>query len=282
MTTRLSRWQIGTTIAIVVLSGLTTVLALLTPGLYNEVPVYRAALTLQDIIVAGLAVPILAVSLWFASRGSPRGEIIWLGSLTFMTYIWASQAFVLAYNDLLALHIVLVSLSVFTLVSGLASHDAGAFAVSVRDRLPRRLFVGFLVFVALGLSALWLSELVEPLLSGGVPATVEQFGPLSKNTHVLDLAFIVPTLGLTAVWLYRDRDWAYPITGVMVVFAALLAPAITAMTITLATGGIEMTTMVLVGSIIPPVLGVGIAARFIVAIPRQERSSPSDPPGIPG
>ena len=282
MTETLSRWQIGATMAIVLLSVLATTIGLLTPGVYNEIPVYQSALYLQDLVVLGLAVPVLAGSLWLATRGSKRSEIVWLGSLTFMTYIWASQAIVLAYNDLLILHIVLLSLSAYTLASGLVSHDAPEFAASVRHRLPRRLYIGFLLFVALGLSALWLSELIEPLVTGGVPASVEQFGALSKNTNVLDLAFIVPGLALAAVWLYWDRDWAYSITGVMVVFAALLAPAITAMTITLASGGIQMTTTVLVGSIVPPAIGVGVAVRFIVAIPRRKRPSQSEQSGVPG
>lgn len=278
----LSRWQSGATVAIVALSALATTLGLLAPGLYDEIPVYRSALFLQDALVLGLAVPVLAASLWFAVRGSARGEIVWLGSLAFMTYIWASQAFVLAYNDALVLHITLLGLSAFTLASGLLGHDPAALADAVRPRLPRRLYLGYLGFVAVGLCALWLSELVEPLLAGGLPANVERMGPLAKNTNVLDLALIVPALVLVAGWLYWDRDWAYSLTGVLVVFAALLAPSITGMTITLATGGIEMNGVVLAGSIVPPVIGIAVAVRFVLAIPRRKRGDPFERAGVPG
>lgn len=279
---RLSRWQIGATVAIVVLTAIATTLGLLIPGLYDEIPVYRSALFLQDAIVLGLAVPVLATSLWFAVRGSARGEIVWLGTLAFMTYLWASQSLVLAYNDALVLHITLLGLSAFTLASGLLGHDPTALADSVRTRLPRRLYLGYLGFVALGLCALWLSELLEPLVAGGVPAGVERMGPLSKNTNVFDLALIVPSLAIVGAWLYWDRDWAYSLTGVLVVFAALLAPAITGMTITLATGGIEMNGVVLAGSIVPPVIGIAVAVRFVLAIPRRKRAQPVEASGVPG
>lgn len=282
MNPSISRWQRIGTLAILALAILASGLGLLSQGLYNEIPVYRTALFLQDVVILGIGVPALAVGLWLAVRGSPRGQIIWLGSLVFMTYIWASQSLVLAYNDAFLLHVALFALSVFTLASGVLALDPTEFEETMAERLPNRLYVGFLAVTAVALGILWLSELVGPLLTGSEPSGVAQFGPLSKNTYVLDLGLVVPALAVTAVWLARGRDWAYPLTGILVVFAALLAPAITSMTITLLMGGIEMTTTIVVASILPPVVGVIVAGRFLLAIPPRNPRERHPRTGIPG
>lgn len=282
MASTLTRWQTGSTVAIILLGAATSLAALLTPGIYNETPVYQQALYLQDLIILGIAVPVLALSLWLVHTESLRGEILWLGNLAFMVYIWASQALVLAYNDLIIAHVALLGLSTWTLVSGVRQLNPELVAETVRERLPTRLYIAYFGLASIGLTTIWLVELVEPLLAGGVPPGVEQFGPLSKNSNILDLAFVVPALAMTAIWLSRDRDWAFPFTGILVVFAALLAPAITSMTMTLALGGIEMTPVMFVGSIIPPVVGLAAAIGYLRSIPRRKQPELAEQTGIPG
>ena len=276
-----SRAQTISTVAILLLGAFASLMGVLRPTIYDELAIYRTALYLQDLIVLLIAVPVLAVGLWLALQGSLRGQIVWLGSLTFMVYLWASQTLVLAYNELFLAHIVLFALSAFTLASAVQDLDAERLAEAVRGRVSRRFYAGFLGLTAVALGIMWLSDLIEPLLAGTQPQMIEQLGVLSKNTLVLDLGLVVPALAIAAIWLFRDRDWGYAAAGILVVFAALLAPGITSMTIALATGGLQMTPALVAGSIVPPVVGLVLAGWYLRAIPRRRRAEPTEQPGIP-
>lgn len=72
-----------------------------------------------------------------------------------------------------------------------------------------------------------------------------------------------PSLALSAVELWRRRPWAYATTGVMLVFAAVLAPAIAAITVVDFQEGVAMSLPVIAGSIVPPLIGAAFAGTYL-------------------
>ncbi|MFB6095460.1 MAG: hypothetical protein ABEJ71_03280 [Halodesulfurarchaeum sp.] len=185
-----------------------------------------------------------------------------------MTYTWASQSVVRSFNAFFLGYIALFALSGFALSSAVVTFDAAGVARPLEGRVSTRLYGGVLGVMAVALSALWLSEIVPATLAGMVPPTVTEFDAATKNTSVLDLGIVVPSLAIAAWWLSRERDWGNVFAGVLVTMADVLAPAITGMTIWLLTGGVAISGPLLVGSIVPPLVGVAVATRFILAIPR--------------
>ena len=87
---------------------------------------YRGA----DLVSLVLAVPLLVGSCWAATRGSFRGHLLWLGSVAYCVYQYA-YVFAYRWNELFPIHLLLFSLSSFTLVVGLvelsSSNVAGRF-----------------------------------------------------------------------------------------------------------------------------------------------------------
>jgi hypothetical protein len=219
----------------------------------------------QDATILAVGVPALAAGLWLARRGSVRGQFLWLGSLAYMVYMWASYALTLSFNTYFLGYLALFVLSTFTLAGGVLALDADAVKRTLAGRISRPLFVGFLVFTTVGLSALWLSELIPATIEGTEPAVVEEFdGGLA--TYVLDLGLVVPALVVAAGWLWRDRAWGYATTGVLLVFAAVLAPTLTATLAVDATTGVSMTVPMMVLTAVPPLIGAAFAIRYLLAI----------------
>lgn len=266
MATPPNRWEIGATIAILALSVLSSFLGLFVDGHYADPAEGLLRVYAQDAVVLVVGVPVLAIGLWLALRGSNRGRLVWLGGLAYMVYMWVHYAFVLAYNDFFLGYVALVGLSTLTLVSGLLSTDATTFQRALNDSLPERVYGGFLAIAAVGLATLWLSDIVPAMLAGEIPSGIVQLGPEAALTYVLDLAILVPALAISAAWLLQGRPWGYVTAGVMLVFTALLAPTLTAITVVDLVEGIEMSVPIIVGSTVPPLVGLAFAGGYLHAI----------------
>lgn len=230
----------------------------------------------QDIVLLVLAAPMLGVGLWLAWRGSLRGRIIWLGALAFMLYMWAHYAFGVAYNNFFLGYVALLGLSLFTLLSGVIRTDADRVFELLHDTVSTTVYAGALVVTGFGLVGLWLSEIIPALLADGLPTAIVQFGPEAAHTYVIDLGILVPSLIITAVWLRQDRPWGYVCTGVLLAFAALVAPTLTIVTVIDIQEGIEVSGPLLVGTIVPPLIGLIFAVSYLRKLPAGTGSPSRD------
>lgn len=256
-------WEFVATVAIVLLSTVSSLLGLLRDGHYADPTETLLRIYAQDVVLLVIGVPVLTVGLWFAARGSIRGRIVWLGSLAFMAYMWTHYAFAITYNEFFLGYIALFSLSIFTLVSGTATTDPTRIYESVHDKRSILLSGGFLAVAAVGLTAMWLFDIVPALLAGELPSAIVQLGSEAAYTYVIDLGVLVPCLAISAVWLWQQRPWGYVFTGVLLVFAALVAPTLTAITVVDLQEGIEISLPILIGTIVPPLVGMVFAGIYL-------------------
>ncbi|ELY47019.1 hypothetical protein [Natronorubrum bangense] len=280
MTTSLSRWQIGTTIAILVLSTVSTLLGLFRPGHYRDHPDFLTALYVQDLTILLVGVPVLALGLLLASRGSLRGYLVWLGALAYMTYMWASIAFSVAWNEFFLGYVVLFGLSLFALISGFAGIDEDQVYREIHGRVSPVVYPGFLWAIALGLALLWLGDLVPPLIEGTQPTIVDELGEQATVSHAIDLAVLVPALSIAGYWLWQRRPWGYVVGGVVLLLGTLLAPSITGMTVVLILEG-EITVSVwgIVFTMLPLVIAAALAINYLLAF--GGKKPPQSIDGIP-
>lgn len=263
MTRPVTRWERISTVAIIVLTTLSSLLGLFRESHYADPAVVIPRIHAQDAVLLVIGVPVLAVGFWYALRGSLRGRIVWLGSLTYMVYMWTHYAFVTAYNDFFLGYVALFGLSVFTLTSGILRTDAKPIFEQLYDGVSKRLYAGFLGVAAVGLGFMWLFEIVPAVLADELPAAIAQLGPEAAHTYVIDLGILVPCLAIAAVWLWQERPWGYVVAGVLLVFAALVAPTLTAITAIDLGAGLDISLPVLVGTILPPLIGLIFAGTYL-------------------
>jgi len=258
-----SRAETLSTIGLIVLTIISSTLGLFRDGHYADAADHLTRIYAQDAVLLVIGIPVLTIGLWFAVRGSLRGRIVWLGSLTFMAYMWTHYAFVIAYNDFFLGYVALFGFSIFTLVSGLVRTDPTLFFERLHDTVSTWVYAGFLGIAAAGLGFMWLFDIVPALLTGELPSAIAQLGPEAAHTYVIDLGILVPCLAIAAVWLWQQRPWGYIFAGVLLVFAALVAPALTAITAIDLMAGVEISLPILVGTIVPPLIGLVFAGTFL-------------------
>lgn len=267
MARSLRRLQALSTMTILVLSVLTTLSGILRPGHYRNPEALAVAYRAQDVTILVAGVPVLAAGLWHAARGSLRGRIVWLGGLAYMTYVWVSVGLQISFNAFFLVYVALFSLSLFTLVGGMATTDADAVRDALAGRISRPVYGGFLLFVAAGLATLWLSELVPAILAGTEPPLVEEAGPQALVSHFIDLSVVVPSLIVAGVWLWRDRTWGYVFAGVTLVLGAILAVTISAMTLVFLAGdAITISPVALIFTFLPILVAAALAVRYVASM----------------
>lgn len=206
-------------------------------GLYRDTPSLVAQAIGQDAITLLVVLPTLVIGAFLASRGSQRAWLIWLGVLTYIVYTYASYAFGIRFNPLFLIYVALLGCSTYALIGGLVTTDW----VGIKERFTAKtpvkavsIYLG--VFAAL-FYLLWLSEAVPASIAGETPQSVIDAGTPTNLVHVLDMAWMLPALGITAVSLWRKQPLGHTLAGALLICLVLLISAILSMVVTMGRAG---------------------------------------------
>jgi hypothetical protein len=179
-------------------------------------------------VTLGLAVPLLAVSLFAARRGSLRGRLAWLGAVAYLVYTYLEFAVSPPFTALYLVYVTAFACAIPALVMGAASVDLQALPAMFEDRAPRRTVAVFSLVFAAFLTAAWLRGIVEQTAR-------RDFGwPLGEAAvghvvHALDLGLQVPLGVATGLLLLRRRPAGYLVGAIMLINAVCMTAALTAM-----------------------------------------------------
>lgn len=209
------------------------------PGTYERDSASLAAQGVgQDLVDLVLAVPLLLISFYYASRGSRVGTLIYGGTLFYIAYSFIIYCFGIHFNRLFLLYCATLSLSLFSFL--ILMSDLRQLRVEDWfEGVPVRLISVYLLLVALVFYALWLKSIVPAILQNGVPDDVSDYGLLVNPVHVIDLVFALPSLVVGAVLILRKQALGYIIAAQALVFMVLLTLALAAMVIMLVLRGIS-------------------------------------------
>ena len=256
---------------VVALMVAASAVGLFVPDLYDEGGWAREALRGGDLVTLVLAAPLLLGSLALTVRGSQRARVVWIGMLVYSVYNAAFYAFGTTFNDAFVLHIAMLSTSIFALASALVCTDLVAIAATF-GRVRGARWVGmFLAFVGIVQGLLWLFVLARNVATGELIADVPVAG--QHVVFALDLAFLVPSLVLSGVLLFRRLPLGYLLGTAMAVMGAVYQ-------INMMAAGVFQERADVVGATAFAPENVGLAIAFWVAavfmlVPRgrhQERS----------
>jgi hypothetical protein len=207
----LHRWPYILSAVLAALMLVQSVLGLVFPGQYRDVEWIRATWFGNDWITLVVGAPLLAASLVLARRGSIRGLLLWLGMLGYGAYNYAYYMLGAALNAFFPLYIVPLVLSVVTLILALSRIDVAGAAASFRPKTPVRIVSGYLVFVAGGLTFVWMGMWAAYVFAGQpTPIEPEAF----KLVAALDITIMVPALAFGGVLLWRRNAWGYILAAI--------------------------------------------------------------------
>jgi len=199
-------------------------------GLYRDTPYFAAQAVGQDLISFAVVLPTLMVTAFLAS-GSPRARLIWLGTLVYLTYTYVVAAFDVRFNSLFLVYIALLGCSLYALIGGFATIDTARIKACFTEKTPVKAASTYLAVLAVLFYFMWLSEVVPALVAGEIPQSIRDNGTPTNAVQVLDMAWILPAFGITAVSLFRKQALGYTLAGAMLSYGVLLILAILSMVV---------------------------------------------------
>lgn len=116
----------------------------------------------NDIVNILIGLPTLLGAMWLARRGKLTGLLLWPGALLYVLYNYTIYLFAMPLNLAFLLHLILVTLSVYTLISLLTSIDGKTIHQQLGGAVPERLAGG--VLAGLGWACSFLCRLSPPSL----------------------------------------------------------------------------------------------------------------------
>lgn len=203
-----------------ILAAIAAAIGLVT-AVYRDVPAMADQARAADLTTLFVAVPLLAIGLVLARRGSVQARLVVAGSLGYLAYTYAIFSFQAVISPVTPLHIATLGLATWALI--LDGPDLARATTGVGIGLPRRTTAAVLVVVVVLFGALWLGQMAGAIVSGELPPSVRELDLPTSAVYALDLAFALPLLGLATVLLLRDRSVGYPLALAGLVFAVEMA-----------------------------------------------------------
>ena len=200
-----------------------------------------------DAVTLFLAVPLLLAAWVSDLRGSQNGGIVLMGVLFYFLYNGASMTFSAAFNPLFLFYVALFSASLYATIAAMTNFDSESLARRVLPGFPHRGIAIFLFVAGIGTLFIWLSELVEPLLTGQAP---ELLGPYTTLfTHGFDSAVITPAAVITGVFLLQRKPLGYLLAAPIMILCTLIGVVVIGQTISQAMTGIIFPIGVYIGMV---------------------------------
>ncbi|MCC7551345.1 MAG: hypothetical protein KO316_07670 [Methanobacterium sp.] len=248
-------------IIIAFLALIATLAGLFWKELYQHDTISGAAQMMgQDLVTLGICIPILLGTLYLIRKDSLRGKLIWMGTIFYFLYSYASMAFLTSYNQLFLVYVAIFSLSLYTLLGELLSLDIRSIKKSFTPGVIQKITAIFLVIIGLMLAGMWLKMIVSSLLTGVAPSTLETYTTLV--IQALDLGVVVPAALITGLLLFKGKEWGYALASILLMKVSLLGSAILSMIYFMVQNGVNIEVGQAMFFIIVTVLGIIITVAF--------------------
>jgi hypothetical protein len=181
----------------------------------------------QDFLTLIVILPIFIISLTLAMRGSLRWTLVWLGCLGYNLYTYITYAFSNIYNDFFLIHVLLYSLSLFSIIGVLMKMDAESVKSQFSEKTPTKVVGWFLIAFGLLIYPAWLSEIIPYLAIGQKPASIVQSG--WTIIYAIHLGFFLPATIITGVMLLKRNAYGYIFAAIILIKTVSIGLAILSM-----------------------------------------------------
>ncbi len=212
------------TLAIALLVAVTAVAGISWPArTYAGETLYTAAgAVASDLVDLLLVVPVLLISGIKGHRGSVPARLVWLGTLGYLLYNFVLYAFGVRFNALFFVYCATLGLCFYATVFSVPLIPIDQVAHTYGPRAPRRTIAVFFLVLAMAFAAFDLPEDIAATLAGRVPQMAIAANHPVNFVHVLDFAFLLPGMGITAFLLLRRKPSGYALASPLLTLLAIM------------------------------------------------------------
>jgi hypothetical protein len=190
-------------LVIAMLMTIASVAGLLLQGTVYPTEELRNWVVANDIFNLVVGLPSLLVTMWLARRGKLIGLLCWPGMLFYVLYVYVAYVIGVPFGLLFLPHLVLATMSAYTLIGLVASIDGQAVCKRLSGSVPARTTGGILLALAI-LIILRQVALIAAAVTGGAAVA-----PPELAQWIDDFAVACPVLIVVGVELWRRKPLGY-------------------------------------------------------------------------
>ncbi|MCW4000476.1 MAG: hypothetical protein NWE93_09570 [Candidatus Bathyarchaeota archaeon] len=206
---------------VVIVSAVASGVSFFVPRALNGLAVMVGSARGTALVILVIAVPLLISALILAKHSESNvAKVLWLGSLIFILYNSVMFLFAIPYNSLFLVYVAMFSSAFWAIFTLLPKFKTANFAPASPSKTLRAVSV-YLLIIAVFFYFQELGQYLPVLFSNAVPATYEGTGFLTNPSHVLDLAFILPLVTLSAVWMWQHKPHGNWVGGSVLVLLTI-------------------------------------------------------------
>lgn len=215
------------TFIIIFLASIASLGGILNEELYQDNDFINRVWVGNDIITLLLAIPVMLISVILTINNSLKAKFIWIGSIWYMVYNYIFYMYGASFNKFFLLHVFLFIISVYAFILGLLSLDIEKLKLKLQKntQIPFKRISAYMIFFGLFIGGMWIAMSLRYVFTNNVPEGITQTGHSTGVVFATDLSFVVSTLIVGAVLLWKKNVWGYIISSMLMV-KCLLYPLV--------------------------------------------------------
>jgi len=261
----MARYGLYLSIGVVLLATVASLVTLVFPDrvYVGETESFMAQDAGQNLVNLVLAVPLLALSLYWFRAGAEKARYIWMGTLFYFVYTYLSAVMLFAFNGLFLVYVAIFSMALYALILVFIDLDIRSLRIDMTDKVSRRTAYVLFFLVAMIL-LLWLPEIISLSISGGSSERLAQDGQRTYVISALDLGLLVPLGLLGGLLITKGEPLGHVLAPVLLIKGMTLAAAVISMIVFMVSAG----TPPAVGEIVMFVVMFTVLLYFTVSYMR--------------
>lgn len=208
----------------------------------------------QDYVTLILVLPCTIAALFLTRKKNILGEFILTGLLGYFLYTYMSYAFLMYYNSLFLVYVVLMALSFYGFVIGINRLLGNGVVDKLEAKMKTKGLRIFLFITGIAIGLMWMGRIFPTIANDTAPEGLDNCATLV--IQAMDLGIIVPACFVISYLLKRKSKMGYVLGPVIIVKAITLVLAVLSM-------GINMTIS---GVYVAPVEFVVFGGIFVVTV----------------
>ncbi|WP_167957585.1 hypothetical protein [Anaerosporobacter faecicola] len=215
--------------------------------LYNKGIYARDSLSMgsqavaQDFVTLVLGVPLLCISLYLIKKKKDKGLFLLVGTTAYILYTYMSYSFLIVYNDLYLIYLLLMILSFYTFLLSINEINQLKLCEKYASKFHEQSLRNILWIVGGILGLMWLGRILPTIGTNKAPVGLEHYSTLGIQT--LDLGFIVPSCIVAGILLNKKSKWGYLLGIILITKAVTMVSAVSAMTVFMRINGAYITLL---------------------------------------
>lgn len=219
---------------------ITSSIGIFTPDFYFKATLNWQVQSIgQDIIDLFLIVPCLLITSILASRGNKSAEILWGGTVLYLTYTFVIYCFAVHFNNLFILYCLELGLSFYSFIYFIFKERSEEVPELLKNSFIRKFTGIYFIVISCVFTLLWLSEIIPAVLGNTTPQSLIETGLITNPVHVIDLSVFLPGIFLTGIFLLKNKSNGFILAPVFLMFFILMDLTIGFLIVMMNVKGIE-------------------------------------------